>query len=243
MKDYASFFYPETRFSGFTNIDGTINFYIRVNSFISSSSIVLDVGCGRGSYMGDPVSVRRELRIIKGKCKKVIGIDTDKTARENPCIDDFRLIEGSSWPVEDGFIDVCICDNVLEHIVEPENFFSECRRVIKQGGYLCIRTPNLLSYFGLFSKLIPNRLHCKTVTKIQNIRESQDVFPVFYRCNTKKRVSNMFKKYCFDACVLGYESEPSYLSFSLISYFLGVAHQRFTPNMFKVAIFGFGRKI
>src|SRR5438093_943558 len=46
--DYKSLYYPESRFGGFTGVDGTLAFYIRVNSLIDSSSVVLDVGCGRG---------------------------------------------------------------------------------------------------------------------------------------------------------------------------------------------------
>lgn len=43
-------FYPEARFGGFTDIDGTIAFFNRVNSLIETSSVVLDVGCERGAY-------------------------------------------------------------------------------------------------------------------------------------------------------------------------------------------------
>ncbi len=52
--------YPETRFGGFTDIDGTVVFFNRVNSLIDSSSVVLDVGCGRGSYSEDSVPLRKE---------------------------------------------------------------------------------------------------------------------------------------------------------------------------------------
>lgn len=241
--DYKSIYYPESKFGGFTDVDGTIAFYIRVNSLISPSSVVLDVGCGRGAYAEDPVSIRRELRILKGKCKKVIGIDIDENAKENPFLDEFHLIEGSRWHLEDESVDVCVCFNVLEHIEDPGSFFFECRRVTKHGGYLCIRTPNVLSYVGLFSKLIPNRFHTSVVGKAQGyIREEADVFSTLYRCNTKRKISYMLSKYGFDHCVYGYEAEPTYLSFSRFLYLLGVIHQRFAPDMFKVGIFAFGRK-
>jgi len=35
-------------------------FFNRVNSLIDSSSVVLDVGCGRGSYSEDSVPLRKE---------------------------------------------------------------------------------------------------------------------------------------------------------------------------------------
>jgi SAM-dependent methyltransferase len=209
---------------------------------INSSSVVLDVGCGRGAHAEDPISIRKELRILKGKCKRVIGIDVDKVGEENPFLDEFRLITSSCWRLDNDTVDVCVCDTLLEHVEAPEIFFSECQRVIKQGGYLCIRTPNVLSYIGLFSKIIPNRFHVAVVNKVQDKRRAEDVFPTYYRCNTKRKMRNMLNKYGFDHCVYGYEAEPSYLSFSRLFYLLGVIHQRFAPNVLKCAIFAFGRK-
>jgi SAM-dependent methyltransferase len=135
-------FYPETLFGGFTDIDGTVAFYNRVNSLLAPSFVVLEVGCGRGACNEDPVSLRKNLRILKGKVTKVIGIDVDQSAQENPFLDEFHLIQSNSWPVESNSIDLIVCDNVLEHIANPDQIFLEIRRVLRDGGYLCIRTPN-----------------------------------------------------------------------------------------------------
>lgn len=89
-------FYPESRFGDFTDIDGTIVFYTRVNSLIKPSFIVVDFGCGRGSYKDDPVVIRRQLRILKGKVYKVIGLDIDPAAVENPFIDEFYLLKSDN---------------------------------------------------------------------------------------------------------------------------------------------------
>ena len=242
--DFRRIFYPESRFGGFTDIDGTIIFYTRVNSLITASSVVLNVGCGRGSCVDDPVPVRKNLQVLKGKCARVIGIDVDEKARENPFVDEFRLIKGSSsgWPLEDESVDLCVCDCVLEHVQDPDSFFSECRRVIRTGGYLCIRTPNVHSYFGMFSRLIPDRYHTGALTKMKNKKKEEDVFPTVYRCNTRRKLSRILAKYGFDAVVYGYEAEPSYLSFSKLFYRLGVAHQRHAPSVFKLALFAYGTK-
>lgn len=85
-------FYPESKFGGFTDIDGTIVFYNRINTLLDPSFVVLDIGCGRGAYGGDQITIRRNLRIFKGKVKKVIGTDVDKQAKDNPFIDKFFLI-------------------------------------------------------------------------------------------------------------------------------------------------------
>jgi len=53
------FFYPESTFGGFTDIDGTIAFFNRVNSLITDSFVSLDIGCGRGEYSEDPIIFRK----------------------------------------------------------------------------------------------------------------------------------------------------------------------------------------
>ena len=103
---YKNYFYPESEFGGFSDIDGTVSFYTRVNALLGDSFTVLDVGYDTGIYREDAVLFRRNLRILRGKGKKVIGIDVDSTAAENPCIDEFRLIEGNAWPVENDSVDL-----------------------------------------------------------------------------------------------------------------------------------------
>lgn len=242
MSQFQNMYYPESVFGGFTHLDGTIAFYSRVNALLQPSSVVLDIGCGRGEYGDDPVLFRRKLRILKGKCKKVIGVDVDEIGEKNPFIDEFRRIESRQWPVEDQSVDLCLVDHVVEHIENPNEFFFECARVIKSGGYICIRTPNAHNYIATISRLIPNRFHARVLGKTQERRLEKDVFPVLYRCNTKRRLKNELIKCGFESCVLGYEAEPQYLQFSRAAYFLGVLHQRYAPSMFRAALFVFGKK-
>jgi SAM-dependent methyltransferase len=241
--DYKNFFYPESRFGGFSNVDGTLAFYHRVNALIDTQTTVIDVGCGRGSYQDDPVSYRKQVRILKGKCLAVIGLDVDPSAQENPYLDEFRLITGEKWPVDDESAGLCLADNVLEHIENPDRFFLECKRMLIPGGYLCIRTPNLLSYVGLIARLVPNRQHVPVLQIVKDDVNEVDVFPTYYRCNTLLRLRSTLQRLGFDACVYGYEAEPTYLSFSKISYGLGVIFGRVTPNNFRVGIHAFARKI
>jgi SAM-dependent methyltransferase len=236
-------FYPESKFGGFSDIDGIINFYIRVNSLIETSSIVLDLGCGRGALADDKIPLRKNLRILKGKCQKVIGIDVDEFARMNPFIDEFLLIEGNYFPLPRHHIDIIVCDSVLEHVEDPELFFSECHRVLKPEGYLCLKTGNVFSYPGICAKLIPNKYHTAILKKIQGDRKEGTIFHVFNRCNTIKKIRNMLSKYGFDHYVYGYEAEPSYLYFSKLLYWLGTIHQKYAPMIIKPAIFAYARKL
>jgi SAM-dependent methyltransferase len=239
---FKNIFYPESKFGGFTDIDGTIAFYARVNSLITEKSVLVDFGCGRGEYSEDPVLVRRHLRIFKTRVKCVIGLDIDPVGESNPFIDEFHYLTSDKWPLQDASVDVIVCDSVIEHLSDPEVFFSESKRVLRKDGYLCLRTPNFWSYVILISRLIPNRFHAKVVEVVQEGRKAEDVFPTYYRCNTIQKTRKLFKKYGFEGTAYGYEAEPSYLSFSVIFYWFGVVYQRLAPRFLSSTIFGFAKR-
>src|SRR5215510_6897974 len=110
IMSYLETYYPESRFGGFTDLDGTIAFYSRVRSLITPDSVVLDIGCGRGAYAEDPVAIRREMRIFRGCCRRVIGVDVDSEASANPFLDEFHQLSGARWPLAGESVDVCISD-------------------------------------------------------------------------------------------------------------------------------------
>jgi len=236
-------YYQESRFGGFTDIDGNIVFHTRINALIEPHMILLDVGCGTGAQLRrEEVIYRKNLRTYKGKVKRVIGIDVNEESRANPFLDEFRLIAGN-WPIEDESIDVCLCQSVLEHIINPEYFFAEFQRVLKKGGYLCINTPNLFSYVSIISHLIPSRYHENILDKVQFGRKPEGIFPTYYKCNTIRKLRKMLKSHGFEGVVYGYGPEPGYLKFSNIAYFMGVLHQRYAPKSIKPVIFSFAKKL
>ncbi len=239
--DYKTVFYPESKFGGFTSVDGTVAFYCRVNALLCPGFIVLDYGCGRGALADDPLTYRRELRNFKGKASRVIGLDLNPQAASNPFIDEFHLIETTQWPIPDHTIDLCTCDSVLEHVEFPEVFFAEAKRTLKPGGFLCFRTPNLWGYPALISRLLPNRLHLEILKKVKLKVIDQDIFPTFYRCNTLPALGRVLGKNGFEHVVFGYATEPSYLSFTRLTYWLGTLYQKLAPGYFQPVIFGFAR--
>jgi SAM-dependent methyltransferase len=236
--------YPESQFGGFTRLDGTIQFYSRVHALVPDQGVVLDIGCGRGSASDDACVYRRNLRNLRAPGRQVIGIDVGPAGEQNVTLDEFRLIPASGrWPVENAAIDVAFCDFVLEHIEHPDDFFSQWQRVLKPGGYACVRTPNSSSYVALISRLVPNSFHAKVVRFAQDGRKAEDVFPTFYRCNTRRKLTKLFKKHGFHACVYAVEGEPSYLRFSPLVYRAGAVIHRYLPQRFQSTLLGFARKL
>ncbi len=232
--------YPEARFGGFTRSDGTIAFFARVNALLSPHALVLDVGCGRGEYADDPIAFRRDLRILRGKAARVIGLDPDPAAAANPFVDEFRRITGERWPVEAASVDLILADCVLEHVADPRAFFREAAGALRPGGVLCIRTTNTLGYVGAVARLVPNRLHWRVVARVQPDRGEQDVFPTVYRCNTPGRLRRALRAAGLQPSVWGHQCEPHYLPRLL--YRVGVLYERLVPARFAPALFAFARK-
>lgn len=235
-------YYPESRFGGFSDVDGTVLFYARVRELTTPSSVVLDIGCGRGAGAEDPVVVRRQLRQLRGHAARVIGIDVDEAAAANPLVDEFHLIRGQSWNIPDSSVDVAVADWVLEHVDDPNRFLAECFRVLRPHGVLCMRTANAISYVGLAARLVPGRWQARALRISRNGKAEQDVFETRYRCNTVWRLRTALRRAGFEAAVYGYESEPHYLGFSSAAYWLGRLHQRHAPGPLRCALFAFASK-
>jgi SAM-dependent methyltransferase len=241
-KAYLERIHPEIAFGGFSEVDVSIAFYTRVHSLLEPSFVALDIGCGRGSHAQDPLPFRRNLLTLRGKCRRVIGIDVSKPSAENPMIDEFRLIEDGQWPVENESVDLCICQNVLEHVEDPAALFAESARVLRDHGLLCIRTPNAWGYAAIAARLIPNRWHASVLKMLGRVADSRDVFPTPYRCNTVSKIKSMMRRHGFEACVFTKAIDPEYLLFSRITSYLEALIQRFSPRIFKPVLFAFGRK-
>jgi hypothetical protein len=90
----VSFFYPEVNISGYTSVDGTVEFYSRINSLINDSMTVLDFGAGRAAwYEDDSCIYRKKIRTIKGKVLKIKGCDVDDAIFANKSINESIKIE------------------------------------------------------------------------------------------------------------------------------------------------------
>lgn len=231
-------------FGGYYEEDSTIKFYTRINSLVNEKSEILDLGCGRGADLEDfPDLYRTKIKTFKGKVKKVIGVDMDHRASINKGLDDFLLMnEDGLIPLPDNSIDLIISDFVLEHVESANTYFSEINRVLKNDGYFCGRTTNLMSYITLGSKLIPKPFHNKILNFLQPSRKEEDIFPAYYRANSKRQLNkyfgNSYIKY------MSYEfSEPAYFGSSNFGKSIGSFFHMILPSIFAPCLLVYAKKI
>lgn len=128
---------------------------------------ILDLGCGAG---GVCVS-------LANRNNRVVGLDLDKKLINLTKInvedseDGFPnyggvseiRASGTSIPFKDETFDLIVCNDVIEHLDEQKELISEIYRVLKEGGYLYLTTPNkrypVESHTGIFGiTLLPKPL-------------------------------------------------------------------------------------
>ena len=209
MRSKNNFTPGENLLGNFHELDGTIEFYGRINAILKDSDSVLDLGAGRGSwYSQDNSLYRREIRNLKSKVKYLVGIDIDNAVLENPTTHKNMIMSLNKIPLENNSMDIIVADWVLEHVQNPIEFTSEIDRVLKPGGIFCARTPHKYKYVSLFAILIKNKLHSKVLKFIQPQKKEQDTFPTAYKLNTLKTIKQNFKNYKNFSYL--YASHPSY---------------------------------
>ena len=210
--EFLSKLYPELGAGGFTSVDGSMEFYGRVQALLEPSMTVLDYGAGRAAWFEDDAcAARREARLIKGKVASVVGCDVDPAVLENRSVDK-AIVSGLDEPLpfEDASIDLIVSDYVFEHVTNVDQFSEEVDRILRPGGWICARTPTKYCYVAIFARLIRNRQHSALLKYVQPSRKEVDVFPTAYKLNTVSRLSQAFPAERYENYTYLYTAEPTY---------------------------------
>jgi len=236
--------YPEVAVGGFTRLDGSVEFYTRVNALVDEKSRVLDFGAGRGQWALDPIpEMSRRLRLLKGRVAEVVGTDVDEVVLTNPTLDSAVVVElGAPLPLEDDSIDLVVADHVLEHIAPSDApaVADDIMRVLKPCGWLAARTPNKWGMIGVGARVVPNKLHSKVLSRLQPGRKAEDVFPTRYAMNTRKHLGELFAPHAVH--VYGHTSEPTYFGRSAAAWRVAAGLGRVTPPKLSPTLMVFVQK-
>jgi SAM-dependent methyltransferase len=100
-------------------------------------SLVVDLGCGTGRFS----------EMLAGELgARVIGLDPSKKmidqARRKPAMSPvvFGRASAHELPFPEGCVDLVFMSQIYHHLTDPAAVARECGRVLRAGGYVCVRT-------------------------------------------------------------------------------------------------------
>jgi len=123
----------------------------------------LELGCGSGKHS----------KYLTSYCKKLFATEYDNAKLTPDLIGgqcdgkvEFSIADAQNlWQFKDEQMDLVFSSNVLEHLPNPAKSLAECRRVIKQNGYIIHTVPNrtwqifhLLLYYPFLIKTALRRM-------------------------------------------------------------------------------------
>ena len=90
---------------------------------------LLDVGCGSKPY-----------KKYFANIKSYTGLEIDSDRARTRDIADFYY-DGNTFPFADNTFDILLCNQVLEHVFNPDVFLQEINRVLQPNGKLLLTVP------------------------------------------------------------------------------------------------------
>ena len=113
---------------------------------IGPDTTVLDVGCGSGQFL---------YRLKETTGCMVQGLDLSEnavqSARQTFNLDVFQGTIDEA-PFQDNFFDVITAWSYIEHVNNPHGVIQKMFTLLKPGGYLILKTPNIASFNARFFK-------------------------------------------------------------------------------------------
>lgn len=100
--------------------------------------ILLDVGCGDGSF----------LNLARTCGWDVVGLDPDPKAAANAAQQGLTVYKGGieHFDGKSDLFDVITLNHVIEHVHDPVAVLKTCHTLLKPGGQLWLATPNIDSF-------------------------------------------------------------------------------------------------
>ena len=181
---------------------------------------VLDAGCGAAMPM---------TRDVFPFVRLAVGVDVERPTPPRPgphgCPADLNAL-----PFRARSFDLIISLSVVEHLKDPERVFREFHRVLRPGGVVVAQTPNRFDYVSLIAAATPHAVHRWLIPRIMS-RGAGDVFPTFYRANTRGRLERVLgTSGLVPREILYFNQYPAYLMFSPLLFRLGVLWERLTTR-------------
>ena len=171
--------YSKTRYDRHPKTDPQMDLIFRKMS-PKNTDIVIDIGCGVGDYT-------KEIHKVS---KNVTGIDIAiGTAKSRyPYINFLESDCNKAIPVASDSIDKIISVNLIEHLIDPERFLFECKRILKPNGKIALTTANL-------DFILHSYFFDKTHLYEWTLREFEKLVSKYFIIDLANKSSGMFKYY------------------------------------------------
>lgn len=198
-------------------VDGTSQLHQLCRKHIPAGGQILEVGAGPSN----PTSA------FLSSLGNVTGLDISDEVLTNRSLASAHLYDGGKVPFQDQSFDACVSDFVLEHVEDTRLHFGEIARVLKPGGVYCFRTPNVLHYVGIVSKLLPHKAHLAVANRLRRLKEAHDPYPTYYRANTTRTIQALSQAAHLEIVKLaGIEPEPSYGRYHALLFYPMMFYER-----------------
>ena len=101
---------------------------------------ILDIGCYNGTF----------LSLIKNRNNNFFGIEAsewglNKSRQKGIEVNQYFFDDTTRLPSADGYFDVVVAGEIIEHIYNTNFFLEEIQRILKPAGKLILSTPNIAS--------------------------------------------------------------------------------------------------
>jgi ubiquinone/menaquinone biosynthesis C-methylase UbiE len=102
---------------------------------------VVDVGCGDGGYSRFCAENGADVTAVDAQEEKVRGLEASLADGAQGTLKGI-VSECNPIPLPDGYADLVICTEVLEHVKSPPEFVEELSRITKPEGRLLLTVPD-----------------------------------------------------------------------------------------------------
>ncbi|MGH7145166.1 MAG: class I SAM-dependent methyltransferase [Planctomycetota bacterium] len=111
---------------------------------------ILDIGCGRGGVVGEI-----------DRCRELVGIELSAVAVEDARKNyahrkdaRFEVMDATKPDFPDGYFDVAVARELLEHVPEPAKVIAGAFRVLRPGGLFVVTSPNRDSFHLRMNRIL-----------------------------------------------------------------------------------------
>ena len=206
------------------SIDGTSLLRGLISELVTPACYVLDLGCGKGKSSLD----------FRIESALSVGCDIAEEVSRNGFVSARVRGDACLLPFRGDTFDLVLMDYVVEHLESPYECACEVFRVLKPGGHLSFRTPNLYHYVAIIGMLSPHWFHELIANRVRGLSGSDQphAFKTYYRANTLRRVERVFRKAGFKPeQIMLVEREPSYLMFARPALLIGYFYERLVNSL------------